>query len=300
MSAAAAASGPIRAAKLQLLMPDSALDLVNRYCEAAPGVSWSNLLLDDLLKSIIYGGGLKSENVNVPTIAAVITSMYYCGSENTIKAFVGYRPTDNNDRGSYQQAFAETYAYDRKGMKMALEGVRRMSYELERRGLCANCVNRGNITIGGTKQCGSCLLGNLPHLVWTPLLIDDMLKSLERRCFRYEVPAVPGFGKLVLWLKLHRDKVKKVERARIEAEVTWYPEKIEEQPEVVHVMPEMVHLKYLPWSRMGLKQAIYEVQSQAKDVLRRGRCAECPPPAKRLRVGTTGVCGPCLYKRCFE
>ena len=60
------ASGPIEAAQLQNVLPGTAADMVNRCCEMVPGVPWSNLVLDDMLKTLKDSGAIRNEKLDVP------------------------------------------------------------------------------------------------------------------------------------------------------------------------------------------------------------------------------------------
>ena len=140
-----------------------------------------------------------------------------------------------------------------------------------------------------------------PGVPWSNLVLDDMLKTLkDAGALRNEKRDTPGFYSVESSILFETKTIKKVETFQLRACVCWYKTKEDwnPHPEYRYRLPVYASQTWHPYTRAGLKAAILKVQEVTQDVVRRGPCEECPP-RKRLRVGNSGVCGECLFKRCL-
>ena len=161
------ASGPIEAAQLQNVLPGTAADMVNRCCEMAPGVPWSNLVLDDMLKTLKNSGAIRNEKTDVPGFYMVVTEIRFERKQGRTKAetlrllaYV-YWCKAENPRPPYhipEYASQTWHAYTRAGLKEAIQKVQQTVQDVVRRGPCEECPPMKRLRVGNAGVCATCLL----------------------------------------------------------------------------------------------------------------------------------------------
>ena len=156
-------------------MPESALDLVSRFCEMAPGVPWSNLILDDVLENLKRAQGFEIEKVGEEAVGfhKVRSILQIQETENkkpNIKVIVicvqwlkDGPPLDEASGGTYRISipeYQEQFPHTREGLKAAIQALRQATQNVLRRKPCYECPprKRQRLCVGAAGICGECLV----------------------------------------------------------------------------------------------------------------------------------------------
>ena len=139
---------------------------VQEFCNMAPGIPWTNQMLDDMLESLT-AEGIVSMRVDMTPPVNGLTSI--CGTllicEAKVKKAIIARATfdwqavDIPEKG---QIHEKRFDFDRKGLKDAICFVQQKAQNIKRRGLCETCLTaerpRKRLRVGDTGLCTKCLL----------------------------------------------------------------------------------------------------------------------------------------------
>ena len=139
-----------------------------------------------------------------------------------------------------------------------------------------------------------------PGIPMTNQMLDDMLETLSLQII-WQVqsvfsPPVDGLVRIDVYFQIHEQKIGKAVTKYIRVGVGCWGGM--DHPVISH--GERDFQKRFEFDRQGLKQAICFAQEKAQNIRRRGFCEPClkrESPAKRLRVGDTGVCALCLLHK---
>ena len=139
-----------------------------------------------------------------------------------------------------------------------------------------------------------------PGIPMTNQMLDDMLQTMAIQRF-WQVPSdmsppVNGLVRIDVYFQIQEEKIGKgVKKIILAAVGCWGGT---DRPGTTH--GERDFEKRFEFDRQGLKQAICFAQETAQNIKRRGICETClkrERPAKRLRVGDTGLCTQCLLHK---
>ena len=160
------ASGPVGAAQLQNVLPGPAAEMVNSCCEMAPGVPWSNLLLDDMLKTLKDSGAIRNVKMDVPGFYQIVSAINFetkrvkkVEMEELFAYVAWYKddvPAPEYRIASY--AIREQLPYTRAGLKEAIQKVQQATADVVRRGPCEECPPMKRLRVGNAGVCATCLL----------------------------------------------------------------------------------------------------------------------------------------------
>ena len=157
--------------QLEHVLPGPALLSVNEMCEMAPGIPWSNQILDDLLDTLSVNNPFVPEIKLSPPINGITRIQAGIFRERTkkvkgvwqcrIMATVLYYSTDIPNEHPAEMG-QKHFPMDRMGMKAAFEFLRTTVQNIKRRGLCEPCHARERpmkrLRVDGTGLCFTCLL----------------------------------------------------------------------------------------------------------------------------------------------
>jgi len=112
-------------------LPETAAAAVSQLCEMAPGIPWSNQILDDMAETLKNQGAISSKlalSLPVDGIAKIEADLF-CGSQKVkkewkteIRAVVHYYCGRQNQHGyEHPGCFSKSFPMDRPGVKMAIE-----------------------------------------------------------------------------------------------------------------------------------------------------------------------------------
>ena len=138
-----------------------------------------------------------------------------------------------------------------------------------------------------------------PGIPMTNQMIDDMLESLQTPIWKVHSdfsPPVDGIVRIDVYFILQEEKIGKSFKKFIRASVACFGGTSSPGTS----QGERDFEKRFEFDRQGLKQAICFAQETAQNIKRRGICETClkrERPAKRLRVGDTGLCTQCLLHK---
>ena len=129
---------------------------IQEFCNMAPGIPWSNQILDDMLETLEV---LEVVSMRTETpgngLTAISGSLFRARTrkKKTFFAMVSF------DFGGIQE---KEFQFDRKGLKEAICFMQQKVQNIKRRGLCEPC-NTGEhpkkrLRVGDTGLCASCLL----------------------------------------------------------------------------------------------------------------------------------------------
>jgi len=285
---------------------------VQDFCNLAQGIPMTNQILDDMLDTLggedwplLYTSTTMTPPVNGLTEINASLKKSKSKKKQYIDASVQYycdqRPSLWGDR-----LIMKRFNFDRTGFKDAICFVQEKVQNIKRRGLCDTCLIRGGshkcLCVGDTGLCGGCLLYDAAFRVvpdtWKTQTLDDILDSLEflphgpkTLAVRTTMtPVVNGLTFIEASLSTITEKTGRAFKKRIRAAVSYSCE----QP------PNDNFEKFFDVDRKGLEDAICFVQQTVQNIERRGLCETClkrQRPAKRLRVGDTGLCTQCLLHK---
>ena len=155
-------------------VPDVVASSVASFCEMAPGVPYSQQLLDDILEDLEESNHFaKSEDT--PGFALIEVRLRRTElkiksvMKHSVEARVAYKAGGINDAPpgvafQYEHASiagCKEFPFDREGMKAAIEFVKRTVQNLKRRGLCDQCLAaerpRKRLRVAQRGLCGECL-----------------------------------------------------------------------------------------------------------------------------------------------
>ena len=169
-------------------VPDIVASSVASFCEMAPGVPYSQQLLDDILEGLqvtheIYisaqhlWGDYYFNSLDTPGFAFIDVRLFCIkrkakgATKQSLEAQVTFKAGGINDAPpnvsfQYENAtFAgcKEFPFDREGLKAAIEYLQMIVQNLKRCGLCAQCLAMARpvkrLRVGQSGLCGSCLLG---------------------------------------------------------------------------------------------------------------------------------------------
>ena len=146
---------------------------VQEFCNMAPGIQWSNQILDDMLETL--GDSCISSKIEMtPSVtgltqikADLFTEYRKVGRKETkkmIRATVAYYSgRDINSHGlEFPGHFTKLFQSDRAGLKDAICFLQQTVQNLKRRGLCETCLTTERpikrLRVGDTGLCSTCLL----------------------------------------------------------------------------------------------------------------------------------------------
>ena len=135
---------------------------------------------------------------------------------------------------------------------------------------------------------------------WTNQMLDDMLETLAIKPYwQVYSDMLPPMDGIVANFDIKEEKIGKTVKKNIVVQVGCFcGVSIAGTPAIYK--GDGVFEKRFAFDRQGLKQAIEFAQEKAQNIKRRGLCETClkrERPAKRLRVGDTGLCTTCLLHK---
>ena len=147
--------------------------MVADMCFLAPGVPWSNQLLDDMLVDLRAGRfGLTDCDRHGTSLRVGITLQIVMETrrrprQETLKAHISvFHPLDRGVRNAaytFWESAPETPS-DRAGLRKQIEWCQQTANNIFRRGLCNLCYERNaeqrpakRLRVGGTQMCSDCL-----------------------------------------------------------------------------------------------------------------------------------------------
>ena len=168
-----APSAPLRApplanmaAQMQLasVLPVGIADVVNGMCEAAPGIPWSDAMLEDMLRDV------KVCDIDGPEKdlghCTVLCQLEYTKRRTKEELYGRVRVTAGGRRYMYQyQPYPQPATV--VGMRKVLEWLQQEVATIQRRGWCEHCeVGRPTapikrLRVQGTDACSRCVLARL-------------------------------------------------------------------------------------------------------------------------------------------
>ena len=136
---------------------------IQEFCNMAPGIPWSNQILDDMLETLESEGACT--RITTPGKGLTAINGYLCWAKARKKKTIVARVTFDwhicqvHQSGQLQQ---KEFDFDRKGLKEAICFLQQKVQNIKRRGLCEPC-NTGEhpkkrLRVGDTGLCASCLL----------------------------------------------------------------------------------------------------------------------------------------------
>jgi len=281
----------------------------------APETPWTNQILDDMLDTM--GGEVFYPYIVVETymtppvngITEINASLKKAKDKKKqhIDAYVQYFCEQRHRRSSVwgDRLIMKRFNFDRTGFKDAIYFVQEKVQNIKRRGLCDTCLIRGGshkcLCVGDIGLCGGCLLYEAAFRVvpdtWKTQTLDDILDSWEflphgpkTLAVRTTMtPPVNGLTFIRASLSTITEKTGRAFKKRIRAAMNFSKMRNFDNFE-----------KFFDVDRKGLEDAICFVQQTVRKIERRGLCETClkrERPAKRLRVGDTGLCTQCLLHK---
>ena len=135
---------------------------------------------------------------------------------------------------------------------------------------------------------------------WTNQMLDDMLETMAiKSCWQVYSDMSPPMNGIVVNFDIKEEKIGKTVKKFIVPEIgCWGGGSGAQTPAIYH--GDGLFTKRFAFDRQGLKQAIEFAQEKTQNMKRRGLCETCltsERPAKRLRVGNTGLCTKCLLHK---
>jgi hypothetical protein len=167
---------------LQLVqtLPEPAAASVSQLCEMAPGIPWTNQILDDMVEALKDQPCIPSQLTLSLPVNGIMSSpvggitkfeaFLFCARRKVkkemkteIRAVVNYYCGVQNQHGIQCPArFEKTFPMDRTGIKKAIEFLQASVQNLKRKGLCETCMTREPplkcLRVGGSGFCSSCVL----------------------------------------------------------------------------------------------------------------------------------------------
>ena len=159
--------------QLEQELPETAAAALSQFCEMAPGIPWSNQILDDMLET------LKSNSYSIPSklalsppvdgITKIEANLIRAGQrvkkewKAEVRAMVHYYCGRQNQHGyEHSGSFEKTFPMDRTGLKKAIEFLQETVQNVKRRGLCETCLAsdppRKRLRVGAAGLCTTCLV----------------------------------------------------------------------------------------------------------------------------------------------
>ena len=143
-----------------------------------------------------------------------------------------------------------------------------------------------------------------PGIPSTQQLLDDMLETMETDAICARTTDVPGFARIEAYAcKVARKAQGGPVTTELQAKVIFEAGAINDAPphyQLEYEHPTTAGEKRFPNNRDGMKGALEFMQTTVHNLKRRGLCGQClamARPAKRLRIGGSGLCSACLLKR---
>ena len=159
--------------QLAQTLPEPAAEMVSQLCEMAPGIPWSNQILDDMMETL-KNNATSSKLALSPPVDGITTieADLFCDYQRVkkgkteicgIRAVVHYYCGRQNQHGSeHPGTFAKSFPMDRTGLKMAIEFLQASVQNVKRRGYCETCLTSEpplkRLRVGGSGSCSSCVL----------------------------------------------------------------------------------------------------------------------------------------------
>ena len=145
---------------------------VQEFCNMAPGVAWSNQMLDDMLDSLSECSVRTDMKMTPPVQGLTLISVALFRDyrkvkkdvfQREIRAVVSYYGGLKGSRGlEIPNTVEKTFGFDRAGLKDAICFLQRQVQNLKRRGLCQTCLTDERPTkrlrVSDTNLCSHCLL----------------------------------------------------------------------------------------------------------------------------------------------
>ncbi len=157
--------------QLDNVLPGPALLSVNAMCEMAPGIPWSNQILDDLMDTLSNSNIFQGINLS-PSVGGITRLDVGLFHQRTkvkgkwkmeISARVYYYCSNQHQRGHESpQSKVTIFPLERTGVKAAIEFLQATVQNIKRRGLCEPCRTleppMKRLRIGSSGLCATCLV----------------------------------------------------------------------------------------------------------------------------------------------
>ena len=155
------------AAQMQLasVLPGGIADVVNGMCEAAPGIPWSDAMLEDMLRDakVCYIDGPEKDLGH----CTVLCQLEYTKRRTKEELYGRVRVTAGGRRYMYQYQPCPQPATV-VGMRKVLEWLQQEVATIKRRAFCEHCTEERSwarplkrLRVQGTDACSRCLVGRL-------------------------------------------------------------------------------------------------------------------------------------------
>ena len=144
---------------------------VQDFCNMAPGIPWTNQMLDDMLETLEQTNLSSNIELTPPVHGLTKIGAYIFRDQRKVKkemkseirATVHYYCGHDGPNGfEIPNTFEKMFDCDRAGLKDAICYLQRHVQNVKRRGLCKTCLTAERPTkrlrVSDTNLCGSCLL----------------------------------------------------------------------------------------------------------------------------------------------
>ena len=135
-----------------------------------------------------------------------------------------------------------------------------------------------------------------PGIPWSNQTLDDMVETFKQGSVLSKTTTAPGFAQINASIFRVSKMVKKEEKVKLNAQVSYCSGHRVNGYETAELFAE----KKFPLDRNGVKESIEFLQKGVQNLKRRGMCEPClalERSVKRIRVGETGLCVSCLTRR---
>ena len=145
---------------------------VQDFCNMAPGVAWTNQMLDDMLEGFAESSVHTEMTFTPPVRGLTKISVWLIKTQrkvkkdvmkNEIRATVHYYCGRNGPFGSEDSNnLSKLVDFDRAGLKDAICFLQRQVQNVKRRGLCEKCLTgerpSKRLRVADTNLCSNCLM----------------------------------------------------------------------------------------------------------------------------------------------